>query len=83
MSVLHCLESPKKKLVKKKLTTSKDFYCFNTYIFWNIDKHQFFKIVKLWARKSFAASFLGSQLSSIRKMTAKGSNNKLISPNIS
>lgn len=53
VSVLHCLESSKKNLVKKlnkttkKLTTHHDYYCFNTYIFGILTNITVFEIIKL------------------------------------
>lgn len=54
-----------RKICSKKLRTPKVFYSFNTYFleYWQTSK--FFEIIKLWARKSFAAFFLGSQSSSL------------------
>lgn len=54
-----------RKICSKKLRTPKVFYSFNTYFleYWQTSK--FFEIIKLWARKSFSAFFLGSQSSSL------------------
>lgn len=64
-SYLCCTAQKALRKIYLKLRTPKDFYKFNTYFleYWQTSK--FFEINKLWARKPFAAFFLGSQASSL------------------